>query len=73
MSLWNDFVDPVFDGVGLAGEQSQCFSVILIGSFVCLLLFYLFLPSTGWLCGVGVFGLIVFSLSPDLPMLTIFE
>ena len=24
----------------------------------CLLLFYLFLPSTGWLCGVGVFGLI---------------
>ena len=29
----------------------------------CLLLFYLFLPSMGWLCGVGVFGLIVFSLS----------
>ena len=24
----------------------------------CLLLLYLFLPSTGWLCGVGVFGLI---------------
>ena len=24
----------------------------------CLLLFYLFLPSMGWLCGVGVFGLI---------------
>ena len=29
-----------------------------------LLLFYLFLPSIGWLCGVGVFGLIVSSLSP---------
>ena len=25
---------------------------------VCLLLFYLFLPSMGWLCWVGVFGLI---------------
>ena len=24
----------------------------------CLLLFYLFLPSMGWLCGVGVVGLI---------------
>ena len=24
----------------------------------CLLLFYLFLPSMGWLCGIGVFGLI---------------
>ena len=24
----------------------------------CLLLFYLFLPSMDWLCGVGVFGLI---------------
>ena len=24
----------------------------------CLLLFYLFLHSMGWLCGVGVFGLI---------------
>ena len=26
-----------------------------------LLLFYLFLPSMGWLCGVGVFGLIKYS------------
>ena len=34
--------------------------------FFCLLLFYLFLPSIGWLCGVGVFGLIVFSLSSGL-------
>ena len=24
----------------------------------CLLLFYLFIPSMGWFCGVGVFGLI---------------
>ena len=36
----------------------------------CLLLFYLFIPSMGWLCGVGVFGLIVFSLSPGLAQRT---
>ena len=35
-------------------------------SLFCLLLFYLFLPSMGWFCGVGVFGLIVFSLSLGL-------
>ena len=29
------------------------------------LLFSPILPSMGWLCGDGVFGLIVFSLSPD--------
>ena len=33
----------------------------------CLLLFYLFLPSMGWLCGVGVFGLI--ECSHSLPAL----
>ena len=31
-----------------------------------LLLFYLLLPSMGWLCGVGVFELIVFALSPGV-------
>ena len=37
----------------------------------CLLLFYLLLlPSMGWFCGVGVFGLIVFSLSPGLAQRT---
>ena len=36
----------------------------------CLLVFYLFRPSMGWLCGVGVFGLIVFSLSPGLAQRT---
>ena len=38
----------------------------------CLLLFYLLLfPSMGWLCGVGVFGLIrVFSLSPGVAQRT---
>ena len=33
----------------------------------CLLLFYLFLPSMGWLCGVGVFRLI--ECSHSLPAL----
>ena len=33
----------------------------------CLLLFYLFLPSMGWLCGIGVFGLI--ECSHSLPAL----
>ena len=39
-------------------------------SLFCLLLFYLFLPSMGWWCGVWVFGLIVFSLSPGLAQRT---
>ena len=37
----------------------------------CLLLFYLFHPSMGWLCGVGVFGLIeCYSVSPGLAQRT---
>ena len=27
MSLWNDFPDSVFDGVGLSREQGQCFFI----------------------------------------------
>ena len=49
-----------FDGVGLAGFKSRANAFLLAWSAFsyCLLLFYLFLPSMGWLCGVGVFGLI---------------
>ena len=36
----------------------------------CLSLFSPFLPSMGWLCGVEVFGLIVFSISPRLALPT---
>ena len=47
LSLWNDLVDPVFDGVGLAGFKnsiSQC-----DWPPFCLLLFYLSLHSLyGW-------------------------
>ena len=39
-------------------EQNQCFPVGLICFIFCLLLFSLFLPSMGWLCVVGVFGLV---------------
>ena len=60
VSLWNDLSDPVFDGVRLAGFKSRvnafsCWHDLLF--LFCLLLFYLFLPSIGWLCGVGVFVL----------------
>ena len=55
VSLWNDLSDPVFDGVGLAGFKTRANDLLFL---FCLLLFYLFFPSIGWLCGVGVFGLI---------------
>ena len=58
VSLWNDLSDPVFDGVGLAGTTAEpmlsCWHNLLI--LLCILLFYLLLPSMGWLYGVGVFG-----------------
>ena len=52
--------------VSRAEPMLSCWHDLLF--LFCLLLFYLFLPSMGWLCGVGVFGLIyrVFSLSPAL-------
>ena len=57
VSLWNDLSDPVFDGVGLAGFKSRantfCWHDLLF--LFCLLLFYLFLPSMGWMCRFGVF------------------
>ena len=72
VSLWNDLSDPVFDCVGLAGFKSRpnfsCWHDLRF--LFCLLLFYLFLSSMGWLCGVGVFGDGVFSLSHGLALLT---
>ena len=61
VSLWNNLSDPVFDGVELAGFKSRANAFLLAYDLLflfCLLLFYLFLPSMGWLCEVGVFGLI---------------
>ena len=60
VSLRNDLSDPVFDGGGLRVSRAEpmlsCWHHLLF--LFCLLLFYLLLPSMGWLCGVGVFGLI---------------
>ena len=41
VSLWNDLVDPVFDGVGLAGfkSRSNAFSFSLLLLLFCLQLF----------------------------------
>ena len=42
--------------VSRAEPMLSCWHDLLF--IFCLLLFYIFLPSMGWLCGVGVFGLI---------------
>ena len=75
VSLWNDLSDLVFDGVGLAGFKSRANAFLLAQSalFFCPLLFYLFLPSMGWLCGVGVRTDRVFSLSSGLVLLTLVD
>ena len=69
VSLWNDLSDPMFDGEGLAGFKSMpmlsCWHDLLF--LFWLLLIYLFIPSMGWLCGVGVSGLI--ECSHSLPAL----
>ena len=49
-----------------AEPMLSCWHDLLLFLF-CLLLFFLFLPSMGWLCGVGVFGLI--ECSHSLPAL----
>ena len=56
VSPWNDLSDTVFDGVSRAEPMLSCWHDLLF--IFRLLLFYLFLPSIGWLCGVGVFGVI---------------
>ena len=68
VSLWNNLSDPVFDGV-VAGSRAETMISYwhdLLFLF-CLLLFINFLTSMGWLCGVGVFGLI--ECSHSLPAL----
>ena len=61
--------NPVFDFVGMAGFKSRANAFLLAWSALSLwlLLFYLFLPSMGWLCGIGLFGLI--ECSHSLPAL----
>ena len=67
VSLWNDLSDTVFDWRASRAEPMlSCWHDLLF--LFCLLLFYLFLPSMGWLCGFGVFGLI--ECSHSLPVCT---
>ena len=61
VSLWNDLIVTlcliVWDWlVSRAEPMLSCWHDLLF--LKCLLLFYLLLLSMGWLCGVGVFGLI---------------
>ena len=62
VSLCNDLADPVFDGVGVAGFKSRANALLLaqlLAPFHVSYCFpYLFFPSMGWYCGVGVLGLI---------------
>ena len=75
MSLWNDLVHIVFDGVGLAGFKSRANAFLFSLRCSIPLLFYtiltlLFFLSIGWYCGAGVFiliGCVSLSLSLALP------
>ena len=49
VSLWNDLVDPVFDGVGLAGFKSRSNAFLLaLSIFVFNYFPFLFFSSIGW-------------------------
>ena len=63
VSLWNDLVDPVFDGVGLVGFKSRSNAFLLaqlLSPFSSSTNYFtfLFFSSIGRQCGAGVFGLI---------------
>ena len=72
VSLWNDLVDPVFDGVELSGFKSRSNAFLLAYScslLFCLQLFSLSLFLYRLVVGAGVFGLIVCqSPSPGLAL-----
>ena len=60
VSLSNDLGDSVFFGVGLVGFKTRVYASLLACAALSLVFQYfvfLFLPSVGWLCGAGVFGL----------------
>ena len=71
--LWNDLVDPVFDGVILAGFKSRANVSLLAQAAHSLFVFYcflfLFFLAIRWYCGTGVCGLKGRkSLSPSLAL-----
>ena len=70
VSLWKDLGRPVFDGVGQA--HSQCFPVGLINSFFLSPTIFYFSSFHGLVVyGWGLRIDIVFSLSPNLALLTL--
>ena len=56
MSLWNDLVDPVFDGVGLAGYKSRSDTSQLTKCSLPFLSHYVF-PFSSFFLWVGIVGL----------------
>ena len=78
VSLWNDFADPVLNGVGLAGFKSRAnaFSISLAtrSLFVFHCFPFLFFLCIGQQCGAGVLGLIGCKwLSPSFALSTFFN
>ena len=76
--MWNDLVDPVFDGVGLAVFKSRANACLLalaaLSTFVFYYFFFVVFLYIGWYCGAGVFGLLwCRSLSPSLALPTSFN
>ena len=56
VSLWNDLVDPVFDGVRLAGFKSgsNAFLLVALSIFVFNYFPFLFFSSIGWSCRLDI-------------------
>ena len=78
MSLWNELVDPVFDGVGLPGFKSRANAFLFASGasylFVINCFPFLFYSQYVSIVGAGVFGLIgCTSLSPSLALQTSFN
>ena len=61
VSLWNDLSDHVMVWDWRVSRAEPMLSWWHNLLYLWCLLLYLLLPSIGWLCGVGVFGLIVCS------------
>ena len=76
VSLWNDLVSTVFDGVGLADFKSRTNAFLLASPSLSLqwtytIFHFLYFLSIGWYCAAGVFGLIgCISHSLSLALLT---
>ena len=66
VSLWNNHVDSVFDGVGLEGFKSRVIASLLTWAALFLFFSFLFFSPIGLALWVVVLGLIVYRLFPAL-------